>query len=572
MISSDDPRTIAFPFFETLNTLLPVSDESKQPLGDLLSGMSLGPAWAKPSEGKEKSGSGNKFRGKKGGGRRDDRRDERGGGKFRNDRRGRRDDRPPRKEVLPAPGVEVSLVPAVEALHLIAKEIQHEARVYPLFNVAKTLLAERARCRAVFEVPEPHPFLWRGLKDESIFLTREEALQHLWRSEVRQQQVEEESIETEPPKGSFSAVVRCGVSGEWLGPPNFHGYQIKLKQFHRDRFSHLPFESYAAKVRVEKGEEAVNEWLATMTKKTRWRLKGEGDDAWTEDESQIRRRLAEKAFDEAFEEARCVEVNAAIPPSHLSTALMASMKQAGNHARNHPAFLIPAICKVIDAEHMPLFKRQKKLYTGPARPKPVAPDQVFAERPGIIVKWIRENAPAKLKGLWKEVSPEGDGTPPAEYAADLFWLLQQGHILLFPDDTLVVQELREPPKPSAKKKKKGKPAESPKKSTEGEKPAADATSASPVAAEQPSSADETPEESPPSSEMDQAEGAKATPETVDMLAEPKPEDSPSPAAEPESLSEPAAAKDAPDPSQEADSADPKKEDSSSPGVDDSTPV
>ncbi len=61
-----------------------------------------------------------------------------------------------------------------------------------------------------------------------------------------------------------------------------------------------------------------------------------------------------------------------------------------------------------------------------------------------MVKWIRENSPAKLEGLWKAVLPEGANAPPAEYAADLFWLLQQGHILLYTDDTLAVQEQPKP--------------------------------------------------------------------------------------------------------------------------------
>ena len=61
-----------------------------------------------------------------------------------------------------------------------------------------------------------------------------------------------------------------------------------------------------------------------------------------------------------------------------------------------------------------------------------------------MVEWIRANKPAKLEGLWKAVLPEGGTAPPAEFAADLFWLLHQGHILLFTDDTLVVQEVREP--------------------------------------------------------------------------------------------------------------------------------
>jgi hypothetical protein len=383
------------------------------------------------------------------------------GGKFDDSRSG-----PPRpQEAQPAAGVRVTLQPDAQAVHLIGKEIHQVARVYPLYDVAKILLAERARCRAVFEAPEPSAPLIRGKLDDSLFLTREEAVNHLWQSPLKEQFIEEETIEVDPPAGNFQLVAKCGLTGLWLGPPNFHAYQVNLRRIHRECFANMPFEAYSARVRTERGEEAVNAWLATMTKKTRWRLKGDGDDAWMDDRNEARRALAARCFDQAFQETRHAEMLASVSPENLSASLMVSLKLAGNHARNHPAILIPAVCKAVEAEHLPVFKRQGKLYTGPARPHPLPPGQSLAERPSIMVEWIRANKPAKLEGLWQAVLPEGGTAPPAEFAADLFWLLHQGHILLFTDDTLVVQEVREPnaaeatPKTAKKKKRKTKKPE-----------------------------------------------------------------------------------------------------------------
>ncbi len=453
-----------------------MSDPEPNPLSDLLSSFALGPSWARATGGDQKeqksrpdSKSGDRpprrDDDRKGGSRerdfgRDDRRPPKGrGGKF--------DDRlagPPRpQEIGPAAGVRVTLVPDAQAVHLIGKEVHQVARVYPLFDVAKILLAERARCRAVFEAPEPHAPLLRGKLDESLFLTREEALNHLWQPALKEQFIEEETIEVDPPSGNFQLVAKCGLTGLWLGPPNFHAYQVNLRRIHRECFANMPFEAYSARVRTERGEEAVNAWLATMTKKTRWRIKGDGDDAWIDDTNEARRALAARCFEQAFEETRYAEMQASVSPENLSASLMVSLKMAGNHARNHPAVLIPAVCKAVEAEHLPVFKRQGKLFTGPARPHPLPLGQVLAERPSIMVEWIRANKPAKLEGLWKAVLPEGGTAPPAEFAADLFWLLHQGHILLFTDDTLVVQEVREQTAldteatPKAAKKKKRKP-------------------------------------------------------------------------------------------------------------------
>ena len=430
-----------------------MSDSKNDALSELLSSFALGPAWARATgDGKRPSA---ETRPTERPPRRRERDEREGPPRFRDGERrpfqkrgDKRDQRhqgpPPPREAPPAEGVRVSLLPDAQAVHLIGKEVHQVARVYPLFDVAKILLAERGRCRAIFESPEPRPPLLRGKLDESVFLTREDAQRHLWHSELRANFLDEETIEVDPPNGNFQIVARCGLSGEWLGPPNFHTYQTNLRRIHRERYPNMPFAAYTAKVRTERGEEAVNAWLDSMKKKTRWRIKGEGDDAWFDDSNDARRALFARCFDQAFEETRRAEVLASIPASHLSASLMTSLKLCGNHARNHPAILIPAVCKALESEHLPVFKRQGKLFTGPARPHPLPPGQALAERPAIIVEWIRNHKPAKLEGLWQAVLPEGGTAPPAEFAADLFWLLHQGHILLFTDDTLAVQELREP--------------------------------------------------------------------------------------------------------------------------------
>lgn len=513
----------------------PASD--KAPLNSLLSSFALGPAWArdagdKQTEHKPKSFAGGADRPP----RRDDRDDRgprSGGGGGSRDREGgprrpsqgrggnykdRRSDPPPQQqEAAPAEGVHVSIAPDAKAVHLIGKEVHQVARVYPLFDVAKILLAEKSRLRAIFEAPEPHAPLIRGKLEESVFLTREEAVRHLWNSELRNELIEEETIEVDPPTGNFQAIARCGLSGEWLGPVNFHSYQTNLRRLHRERFARMPFEAYTAKVRTERGEEAVNAWLETMKTKTRWRIKGEDDDSWIADRAEAERALGTRCFDKAFKETRVADVSGAIPVQNLSPSLLTSLKISGSHARNHPATLIPAVCRAVENEHLPVFKRQGKLHTGPARPQPLPADAVLAERPGIMVNWIRENKPAKLEGLWKSVLPEGSTAPPADFAADLFWLLHQGHILLFTDDTLIVQEARDaatPADPGEAKKKKKKKSKKPKTDEAEGRSAAQpggGSAASTPPAEPVTSAEESPGDKPVEAETEDAPPLSETP-------------------------------------------------------------
>src|SRR5690606_12077228 len=109
------------------------------------------------------------------------------------------------------------------------------------------------------------------------------------------------------------------------------------RRLHRERFSNLPFEVFASRVRTERGEEAVNAWLETMKQKNRWRIKGGGEDTpWIEDRTEAERAVIAACFDKAFHETHAAEVSAALPARNLSPALLASLRIAGSHARKHP--------------------------------------------------------------------------------------------------------------------------------------------------------------------------------------------------------------------------------------------
>jgi hypothetical protein len=233
-------------------------------------------------------------------------------------------------------------------------------------------------------------------------------------------------------------VARCGFSGEWLGPPNFHSYQSNIRRLHRERFSNMPFDRYAAKVRTERGEEAVNAWMETMKKRVRWRRKGGSDDDWTFERAEIEHDFLTRAFGEAFEETRKTELPGDTDPRAMSEGVMAAASIAGSHTRRHPAMLIPTICRMLESDHLAIFKTKGKLFCGPARPHPLVGVDSLSDRPAAIVKWLDDKDRPKLVELWKALLPEGTEEPPKEWLVDLFWLLTQGHVLLFADDSMVL--------------------------------------------------------------------------------------------------------------------------------------
>jgi len=164
----------------------------------------------------------------------------------------------------------MSLMPAEESLDLLAKRVIDSGQTFSVFDLAKVLLQSRDRFRVTFESSEKA--FYRCREDQSIWLTKDEARSHLWRSEWVNKFYEEVQVEGEAPKGSFSAISRCGISNELLGPPNYHGYQEKLTALHRERFSNMSIDAYKAKVRTEHGEEVVEAWLESMKTVTKWKV------------------------------------------------------------------------------------------------------------------------------------------------------------------------------------------------------------------------------------------------------------------------------------------------------------
>ena len=384
LCASISPRT------HTMSNETPQPPENDGALD--LSGLNFGPAWARdPAESKslkkfKNRGDRDDRRG--GGGRRDDRRggggprrDNRGGGGRgpRDGGRGRRDDdrRPPRREVEPPEGFKLSLMPAEESLDLLAKRVIDSGQTFSVFDLAKVLLQSRDRFRVTFESSEK--VFYRCREDQSIWLTKDEARSHLWRSDWVKRFYEEVQVEGEAPKGSFSAISRCGISNELLGPPNYHGYQEKLTALHRERFSNMSIDAYKAKVRTEHGEEVVEAWLESMKTVTKWKVAEPKEEEPKADELEAKEATEEPADStpelEAVSEAGAPEQAEEAPATEEPAALEETAAAEESPAEeSEPAAEESSAQESEVKEEAPVAEEES-----PTLEEPVAPDEKTVE-------------------------------------------------------------------------------------------------------------------------------------------------------------------------------------------------
>ena len=110
-----------------------------------------------------------------------------------------------------------------------------------VFEIARLILADRERYNVSFECDESSgKELFSGLTDNSIWLSRDEAESNLIRTKKFSEFYNEETIEVDPPKGNFTSIATCGISGTLIGPPNHHSYQTAIAQLHRSNFANMP--------------------------------------------------------------------------------------------------------------------------------------------------------------------------------------------------------------------------------------------------------------------------------------------------------------------------------------------
>ncbi len=178
------------------------------------------------------------------------------------------------------PVVKVDLYPQDEAFEVLVKRLRSTVRTYQLFEIAHLLLEKPERYVVVVEnktksgeKPAPLHFSVPG---HLPFETEDASVNHVMANHL-DLFCDIEEIEVEAPKGNFQMVNRCSVTGELLGPPNYHRYQEFLQRHYAAKISGMSFDRFTAKVESVKEQESIDAWVESMKKGARYTLKERQD-------------------------------------------------------------------------------------------------------------------------------------------------------------------------------------------------------------------------------------------------------------------------------------------------------
>ena len=440
-------------------------------------------------------------RGGFGGPRRDDRGPRGGFGGPRDDRgpRGgfggpRREDRPPREFVKPL-DVDVRILPGQKQLGEFIRRIQSAPfMAYPLKQLAYFFLEHLEACvlRVAPKKGAAEPVVFHQCKAcGAVAFSEEELMAHVVAAHLGDYYVCEE-VACEAPKGAFTCVAKCGLSGELLGPPNLHGYDARVREMVRTRFPNMSEEAYRARIEMVRDAETVEAWRASATKKTIYRRKETQPQASASaaDEGESAAPVAPAIEREAAE----LEFRRTIAPSLLSSpktvdlaadlalkssnrAFVFACRDALAREKRFPASLFYALRGAFHHRKLQFFRAND----------PRGPEFVIAVKPAPLdlahaipelaelVTYV-EAHPDQAPGAVVAALAAGDAVKGQNVKAHIMWLLEKGHLVCYANGGGLVppaehprwrpQPRKQPPAPPKAEPPKAEPSKAEEKKQE----------------------------------------------------------------------------------------------------------
>jgi hypothetical protein len=384
----------------------------------------------------------------------------------------------------------------------LARQIKMTGRAYPLFDIARLILQKPERYAIRFAVKKNadgqavQPLFVCAL-DETLWLSEEEVIAHVLLKHFATF-YQAERTATEPPKGTYTFVAQCGLSGVILGPPNHHDYQNQLRKLHSERFARMPFDVFKARVKIVRDEEVVKKWVDDLSWKTEYICLNVPDPLRLPSREEVEKHFRATHKESIIKAVDFQVVSGVAVRGMRCQGLARLAREVTEDQRHFPLIMATNLSQQFAHHGLQFFKVNKTVtHVSVARPHfldlEVTPVSDGVKR---IVEFINAKPKCTRRKLMDALAPspapapipvapipvapvEGEAAskpvaevpePTPEQTAligDLHWLIHQGHVIEFANGALETAKKPLPRPPKAEKKPvEGKPAEAAPNATE----------------------------------------------------------------------------------------------------------
>jgi hypothetical protein len=371
-------------------------------------------------------------------------------------------------------------VPDEKGVESLARQIRMTGRAYPLFDIAQMILQKPERHSVAFGVrknPEGRPIqpLFVCALDDTLWLSEDEAVAHVLKKHFATF-YQADRTATEPPKGKYTFVAQCGMSGVVLGPPNHHDYQNQLHKLHAERFSRMPFDVYKSRVKIVRDDEVVKRWVEDQSFKTEYVCLNLPESLRLGNLEAVEKHFRESHKDNIIKAVDSHRLSGVAARALRSSDLVRLVRSVWEDQRRFPLQIATVLSQQFAAHGLQFFKVNKAVtHVCVARPHYLDMEATpVSEGVKRIVEYINANPKCTRRKLVEALAPSPAPPPRAigpdqaqpapepqnpeptpeqtAVVADLHWLIHQGHVIEFANGVLETAKkpLPRPPKPEAK--------------------------------------------------------------------------------------------------------------------------
>ncbi|MBU0677668.1 MAG: hypothetical protein KJ626_06095 [Verrucomicrobia bacterium] len=344
--------------------------------------------------------------------------------------------------------VDVSFIPERQQLGRLVRQIHDRGRAYPLMDLASMLLAK----------PELHLVKVEGRRQEDkgkglsfyqcvvckvAFMKSEDCLAHVLAAHSSEF-YDMEEVDVGPPAGNFICIARCKRSGEILGPPNYHGYNERVREVQRTRFPHLTLEEYRNQIETVHDEELIEKWKKQCSTQRVYRPKGAAAESSGMNWQEVEAHFAEQHAAAQVVKKHKVIFSEAAAQRLEDSALKRSVHDAWMRESRFPRTISFALRPAFRHMRLELFKVNggHTFVTG-IPPRPIKPDQTI-DSIGEVLRYLEDNPGCTRQSIVDNLRP--GKAPESEEVAQVLnplrWLIERGHVIEFFDGTLAVPSSR----------------------------------------------------------------------------------------------------------------------------------
>jgi hypothetical protein len=376
------------------------------------------------------------------------------------------------------PNVSITFYPQEKPLNALINAVRKSHKTYQLFEIVHLIL-KKPECFVVIlhsrdtddkENKEEECNFYVSVCDGLPFETELEAINHILNNHLHLH-FDTKSVEVEPPKGSFQMINRCLVTGELLGPPNYHRYQQIVQAHYNKSFSGKSKQEFEKKIESVKDEKIIQKWIQKMTVQTHYIYKHSSDKDDNplifEDLEKVRHYLLshnniKKNIIRSCKKVRFSGSDIKKLPKNSNLCLF--IENALKEQRHFPLNTANHLRGRFRKLNFAVYKKGKKgvTYICAVKRRFRQPGQVFSNSMQTLIDYIEKNPDIHREDLQKaylkqqtknlqntDATPESQ-VPLSEFSHNLHWLVSEGYIVECSDGRISIPKIHGLATPSGK--------------------------------------------------------------------------------------------------------------------------